>query len=155
SGLSTALIQRQDITHTDECTVFWFNLGVGALVSLLLAPCAPIIAWPFSLRFLIPLTLLMPLNVFLTRLGPIHSTLLTKRLDFRTQMKVTGLATLISGGVAIYMAWKGWGVWALAAQAVASSAASTLFLWIFDPWRPALVFSKASARRLLGFGGYL
>lgn len=43
-GFSTALIQRQDITHTDEATVFWCNLGLGLRVSLALWGAAPWIA---------------------------------------------------------------------------------------------------------------
>ena len=43
-GFSSALIQRQDVTYADECTVFWFNLFMGALVACLLGLTAPTIA---------------------------------------------------------------------------------------------------------------
>jgi O-antigen/teichoic acid export membrane protein len=155
SGFSAALIQRQDVTHTDESTVFWFNLAVGALVALGLWTAAPAIALLFSLPILVPLTAVMALNVFLSALGAIHSTLLTKRLDFRTQMKVGVIALVISGIVAIVMAWRGFGVWALAAQTLVATSMTTILLWLFNRWRPALIFSPVSARRLFGFGSYL
>ena len=88
SGFSSALIQRQDITHTDESTVFWFNLAIGALVAISLWAAAPLIARFFVLPVLLPLTGLLALNIFLSALGSIHGTLLTKHLNFRVQMKI-------------------------------------------------------------------
>ena len=41
SGFSSALIQRQNTTHTDESTVFFFNVGMGVLAGLLLCAAAP------------------------------------------------------------------------------------------------------------------
>lgn len=155
SGFSLALIQRQDITHTDESTVFWFNLAMGALVALALWATAPLIARFYALPVLVPLTMLMALNIFISALGSIHGTLLTKRLDFRTQMKVGAIATAISGVVAIYMAARGFGVWAIAAQAFVATCVTTALLWFFNRWRPAPVFSQTSARRLFRFGGYM
>jgi teichuronic acid exporter len=155
SGFAAALIQRQDVTHTDESTVFWFNLLMGALVALGLWGAAPFIAGFFALPILVPLMAVLALNIFLSALGSIHGTLLTKRLDFRTQMKVAAFATVISGVFAIVMAWRGFGVWALAAQTLVATSVTTGLLWFFNRWRPALVFSRASARRLFGFGGYM
>lgn len=154
-GFSAALIQRQDVTHVDESTVFWFNLGMGATLALLLWLSAPSIAAFYQQPVLVPLVGVMALNVFITSLGAIHRALLTKQLDFRTQMKVGVLATTLSGGVAIALALQGAGVWALAAQMLCAATITTLALWGLHRWRPALVFSMDSARRLFGFGGYL
>ena len=155
SGFSSALIQRQDITHTDESTVFWFNLAIGFLVALSLWAAAPLIAKFFALPVLLPLTGLLALNIFLSALGSIHGTLLTKHLNFRVQMKIGVFANLISGAIAITMACYGFGVWALAAQTVVATSLTTLLLWCLSPWRPALVFSKNSVSGLFAFGGYM
>jgi len=153
-GFSAALIQRGDIDHTDESTVFWFNLLAGGCVSLSLWAAAPLIARFYQAPVLLPLTAVMAVNVLLGSLGAIHSTLLSKRLDFFTQMKVGCVATIASGVVAILLARAGFGVWALALQVLAMTTASTALLWFVHPWRPALVFSFDSARKLFGFGGY-
>jgi teichuronic acid exporter len=155
SGFSAALIQRQDITHADESSVFWFNLGMGLLVAVLLWTLAPLIARFYNLPVLTPLTAVLALNVFLIALGSIHCALLSKRLDFKTQMKIGAIATVLSGAVAIVLAAKGFGVWALAAQTLVATGTTTLLLWKFTRWRPALVFDLESARRLFGFGGYI
>lgn len=153
-GFSAALIQRHDVDHTDESTVFWFNLMAGTIVALCLWAAAPFIAGFYHLNVLLPLTVAMAVNVFLGSLGAIHSTLLSKRLDFFTQMKVGCIATLISGATAIALARAGYGVWALAGQVLMMTATTTSLLWILNPWRPAWVYSRISVRKLFGFGGY-
>lgn len=155
SGLSSALIQKQSVSRADESTVFWFNIVIGALAALLLAVSAPWVARWFEQPVLVPLTWALALALFIGSLGAIQATLLTRELDFRTQMKIGVVATIVSGGLAIVLAVRGYGVWALAGQQLASAACTTVLLWILHPWRPALVFSMESARSLFGFGGYL
>jgi teichuronic acid exporter len=155
SGFSAALIQRQDTTHTDESTVFWFNLGMGLLVSVLLGILAPIFARFYDLPVLIPLTAVFALNILIVAAGSIHCTLLSKQLDFKTQMKIGVIAIILSGAVAIVMAMKNFGVWALASQTLVYSGTTTILLWKFHFWRPSLVFDLDSAQRLFGFGGYM
>lgn len=154
-GLSTALIQRQDVSHADESTTFWLNLGVGALVATGLWLLAPAIAAFFDQPILVPLMIPMSLTVFVGALGAIHGTLLTKRLDFRTQLWAGATATMLSGLVGVTMAWKGFGAWALATQALVATATNTVLLWALHSWRPTATFSVASIRRLAGFGAYL
>jgi teichuronic acid exporter len=154
-GLSTALIQRQDINHTDESTVFWFNAGVGLLLAGLLALLAAPIAAYFDRPVLRVLTLVAAITVFFSALGAVHTALLVKRLDFRTQLKAGVAATVCTGVVSIAMAMNGFGVWALAAQMLGMAAMSTLFLWLLHRWRPMFLFSTKSARKLFGFGGYV
>jgi teichuronic acid exporter len=155
SGFSSALIQRQDITHTDQSTVFFFNLGMAALMSLVLYVAAPWIAAFFELPILQSLTYVMALNVFIGAVGSIHNTLLTKALDFKTIMKVGGVATFSSGLLAVLMAWSGYGVWSLAWQSLLSSLISTALLWKWHSWRPSWEFSLTSLRSLFRFGGYM
>jgi len=153
-GFSAALIQRQDVDRVDESTVFWFNLSMGLVIALALWALGPMIAAFYGQPILVPLMAVMALNVFLGGLGAIHGTLLAKELNFRTLMKIGTAANLVSGCVAIWMAYQGFGIWALAAQASLMTGTSTLLLWSLHRWRPRRAFSRASVRKLFGFGGY-
>jgi teichuronic acid exporter len=155
SGLSMALIQRQDVTREDESSVFWFNLGVGCLMALLLWLCAPAIAALYTTPILIPLTGVMAVNIVIAALGSIQNTFFTKQLNFRPLMLVSVLSALASGSVAVALAYKGFGFWALVAQTLIANFTATSLLWLLSPWRPAVVFNLASLRRLFGFGGYM
>lgn len=155
AGFSAALIQKQDTTHIEETTVFWFNVAAGLVIMVLLFVIAPWIAEFFNLSILTPLTMLMACNVFVSALGSIHGTLMTKRLDFKTPMKIGVISTLVSGGVGVYMAWADYGVWALAGQALVSNLVGTVLLWHYSNWRPLFAFSRDSFKRLFGFSGWM
>ena len=155
SGFGSALVQRRQTTREEESTVFFFNLGVGALVALLLTGLSPHIATFFNLPVLQPLTCLMALNLFLGAFASIHTILLTKALDFRTQMKANAIGSVGSGVVAVTLAWQGFGVWSLAAHVLVGTIINNIVLWHCHAWRPAARFSLRSLRSLFGFGSYI
>jgi len=154
SGFSSALIQRQNTTHTDESTVFFFNLGMGAVTALLLCAAAPWIATFFKQPVLQYLSYAMAFSIFVGAFGSIHTTLLSKEMNFKITAKVGGVSSVVAGALAIYMASQGHGVWSLAGHAVASGIVTVLLLWIWHPWRPSWTFSVASLRSFFRFGGY-
>jgi len=154
-GFGSALIQRQNITREDTSSVFYFNIATALIMALLLGAAAPYIATFYRMPILKPLTWLMALNLFLGSFRSIQAVLLTKELNFRLQMKITLVATIISGGVTIVLAWRGWGIWSLALQGLVSTIVSGLLLWVVSPWRPALCFSSASLCSLFRFGSFL
>lgn len=152
AGLSIALIQRQDADHEDESSVFWLNVCVGVVLALLLCAVAPSIAGFYHAPIVAPLAYFMTLSIIASAAGSIHFALLSKRLEFRLQAKAGGISAALSGCVAIGMAFAGFGVWALATQAVLMSILTTALLWRFNRWRPAWVMSGRSLRKLSGFG---
>lgn len=154
AGLSLALVQRQDADHDDESSVFWFNLCVGAGLALLLFAFAPLVADFYRTPVVEPLARFMALAIVASAAGSIHFALLSKRLEFRLQAKAGGVSAVVSGAVAIGMAFAGFGVWALAVQTVLMSLLTTGLLWRFNAWRPAFVMRRASLEKLLGFGVY-
>lgn len=153
-GLSVALIQRQDVDHDDESTVFWCNLAVGIALSALLACAGQLLADFYREPRLQAVAGAMSLVLVASAAGAIHFALLCKRLDFRTQAVAGGVAAVLSAIVAITMALLGYGVWALVAQAIVSASATTAMLWWLHPWRPARLFKWTSVRKLASFGGY-
>lgn len=155
SGFGYALIQKQDTTHIDECSIFYFNILVGFLAAGLLCLTAPWIAGFYNQPLLVPLTYALSLNMIINAFGSVQATLLTKKIDFKTQLKVSVIATVISGTIGITMAFNGFGVWSLVAQSLSSNLFRTVLLWFFNTWRPSLAFSFVSLRGMFTFGSRL
>lgn len=153
-GFSSALVQRQNTTHTDESTVFFFNLGMGALSGVLLCVAAPWIADFFNQPVLQYLSYAMAFNLFVGAFGSIHTALLTKEMNFKTTAKVGGVSSVMAGALAIYMAGQGYGVWSLVGHTLVSGFVTVVMLWVWHPWRPGWTFSIASLQSLYRFGGY-
>lgn len=154
-GFGSALIQKNQITTEDTSSVFYFNIASAMAMAVLLVVAAPWIAQFYRMPILKPLTWLMALNLFLGSFRSVQGVLMTKSLNFRTQMKITLIASVISGTVGVFLAWRGLGVWSLAIQTVVSTFVGVLLFWILSPWRPALVFSMASLRSLFRYGSFM
>ena len=155
SGFSSALIQRQEISEVDLSSVFFFNIAIALLCTLLLCAAAPLIASFYNMPVLTPLTRLMAASLFIGAFGSIQSTLLTKSLNFRRQCIISLASVVVSGSIAVVMALYNYGVWSLAISAMASTCVSTLLLWLFSSWRPRLLFSVTAVRSLFRFGSFL
>ena len=61
AGLSTATVQRQEITHGQVSNLFWVNVAVGGVITLLVAASAPAIAWFYREPRLVGITLVLSL----------------------------------------------------------------------------------------------
>jgi teichuronic acid exporter len=154
-GLTSALIQRQDVHYNDECTMFWFNISASIGICALLWLLAPLIAAFYGNAVLELVTKVLALNLPLAAIGAVHHALLTKRLEFDKLVIVGASASLISGTAAVCLAISGFGVWSLVYQTLVSSAVASILVWVISPWRPSLIWSRHSHKRLLGFGGYM
>jgi teichuronic acid exporter len=155
SGFGSALIQKQETNQVDYCSIFYFNIFIGVLATGILYLAAPWIAVFYSEPMLTPLTRILSLNIIINSFGLIQTALLTKRLDFRTQAKISILTAILSGTISIVMAVRGFGVWSLVAQSISYTFFHTLFLWVFNSWRPSLLFRFAAIKNLFAFGSWM
>jgi teichuronic acid exporter len=137
SGFGSALIQKRDATRVDESSIFYFNIVVGVVAAVLLSLAAPWIAAFYRTPILTPLTRALSLNLIINSFGLIQTTLLTKRVDFKTQMTIAIISSLLSGVIGVVMAYRGFGVWSLVAQSMSGNVFRTALLWVFSSWRPA------------------
>ena len=129
-GFTTALIRKKDATDDDYNTVFICNLAMSVLLYGVTFLCAPLIAGFFEREELTVLVRVASIGLIIGALGMVQQTRLTKRIDFKTQTKITIAATALSGIIGIGMALTGFGVWALVAQQLMSQIISTVLLYI-------------------------
>jgi teichuronic acid exporter len=155
SGFSSALIRKVEPKDVDYNTVFYFNLCLGIGLYLILFYSAPAISRFFKEPSLISITRVMGTILIINAFGIVQRSLLVKEVDFKTQTNISLIASIISGIVGITMALKGFGVWSLVAQQILRQLLNSIFLWVFNKWRPALEFSKDSFQELFGFGSKL
>lgn len=151
-GFTTALIRKKDADEEDYNTAFICNLLMSLLLFVVVFLCAPWIASFFGRVELTALVRVSSLGLIIGALGMVQQTRLTKRIDFKTQTKITIAATALSGIIGIGMALTGFGVWSLVAQQLTSQAVTTVLLYIYNRWMPRLRFSMESFHDLFGFG---
>lgn len=152
AGFSAALIRKKDVNDADYNTVFIVNLFMSFLLYAVIFFCAPLIASFFKREELIALTRATSIGFVLGALGLVQQTRLTKKIDFKTQTKISLWASISSGIVGITLAILGFGVWALVIQNLCCQFLRTSLLWIHNKWIPQLSFSGKSFREMFGFG---
>jgi len=155
SGFSSALIRKKHCTNADYSTVFYYNLGMGLFFYLLLYFSAGAISNFFDEPELKWIVRVIGFGLIIRSLTIIQGTTLTKRVDFKLQAKIAVLSSIISGSIAIVMAYKGFGVWSLVARGLTVAFLNSIFLWLWNRWRPTLEFSIQSFKELFGFGSKL
>ena len=151
-GFTTALIRKKDATEDDCNTAFIVNFVMSILLYAVVFFCSPLIADFFHREELVALTQVSSFGMLIGALAIVQHARLTKRIDFKTQAKITLWASVFSGVVGISMAVIGFGVWALVGQTLSSQLFRTVLLWFYNKWIPKLKFSKTSFRDLFGFG---
>ena len=151
SGFSNALIRKKDAAGIDYDTTFIFNMALSLLMAAVMIATAPWVSRFLDEPELVPLIRAMSAIVIINAAAIIQRTSLTKRVDFKTQTKVSLISSIASGAVGIGMAAGGMGVWSLVGQQI-SRLLNTVFLWAFNRWLPRWRFSWESFRELFGFG---
>lgn len=155
SGFSKALIRKLDRSETDFATAFYFNVAVGLACYASLYASAGLIADFFGAPELKDLTRVMALTMLIGSLSVVQTAKMTIAVDFKSQAKASATAALISGLVGVGLAYSGFGVWALAWQAVTKAAINAAMLWAMARWKPQITFSLKSFRELFGYGSKL
>lgn len=151
-GFTTALIRKKDATDDDYNTVFIVNFTVSVLLYAVIFLCSPWIADFFDREELVSLTRVSSLGLIVGALALVPQTRLTKRIDFKSQTKITVVSSVTCGIVGITMALTDFGVWALVGQQLMGQAVRTALLWYFNRWIPSSRFSWLSFHELFGFG---
>ena len=155
SGFSQALIRKPDLNEDDIQTTFWYSLGMSILMYAILFFAAPYVAQFYSEPQLTTIMRVTNLPILISPFSIYPTLIINRELKFNVSTKVTYLCTIISGIVAIIMAFSGFGVWSLVIQGIASSLLSVTILNLLFKWKIRYRFSKISFSYLWSFGNKL
>ncbi len=154
-GLTAAIVQKKEITDEALSSIFWVNVGLGVLLTVAFAASAPLIAAFYSQPRLIPLVVFISTTFFIISLSNVSYGLLTRRMNFKALALINLCATGVSGIIAVFLAFSGYGVWSLAWYTVLSSVVLAAFTIIYARWVPHLLLGLQHVKGLLGFGANL
>ena len=152
SGFKQALIRLQGAKQVDFNTAFYANICLGIISYFLLYLAAPFIAQFYEEPRLIILIRVAGLNILIHSFQVVQSAVLSRELNFKAQLQATIPAGIISGIIAVGLAYMDYGVWALIAQMLLASLITTALLWKLQGWRPSFSFSGKSLGSMYNFG---
>ena len=152
-GLSVASVQRTSVTHEQISTLFWVNLAVGTLLSLVCVAIAPALARFYSEPRLLTITVVLGAGFLLNSSAAQHRAMLQRGMRFGA-LAVIDTLSLLSGIVAgIGMALSGMGYWALVMMNVTPALFGATGTWVATRWIPGRPSRNSGIRSMLVFGG--
>ena len=151
-GFKAALINRGEIRDEDHNSVFWFTIAVSACLYLILFFLAGPIARFYNQPELVKVARVLFLSFFFVSCSISSDAYLLRKLMIgrRAAMDITG--AVVAGIVAVIMAIKGFGYWALVAHSVTQSAVTSLLKLLFTPWKPGFKITFRPVMEMLPFG---
>jgi len=150
-GFGAALIQKQNLEKSEIDSIFWLNNGIGFLLGTIIFFSAPLIGAFYEEPKLILLTQAMSVIFFIGSFGLVPDALIAKNIDFKSFFFRNIANNVISGAIAVFMAYKGYGVWALVFQSLFSTIIGVFISFKMVQWRPSFQFSKESSVPFLKF----
>lgn len=152
SGFANALIREKNVTQKDYSTVFYFNLITSFVIYIILFFSASSISNFFAEERLISILRVISLTLIINSFGLVQRTILTKKIDFKTQTKINVIASVSSGVFGVIAAFMGLGVWSLVIRTVLMSLVQSALLSLFNKWVPSLEFDVNSFKKFFKFG---
>lgn len=142
SGFSQTLIRKDDPSDQDYVSVITFNLAMAillyfGLVFVASEPLARLYDSPVIVDVAPILFLVLPINA----LCVVQTVMFTREFRFALLSKIVFFSSLISGLVAIAMAFMGFGIWSLVAQRLVQMSVKGVAFWTLRNWRTSARFS--------------
>ena len=151
-GFGNALIRKIDCRSIDYSTAFFFNISVSLLCYAILFLAAPSVARFYNMEILCPVMRACSLCIPIGALSIVQDAILQKNLEAKKLAAISTSTATIAGLVAIYLAYVGFGVWALVVNQLLCGFLRVLFLWVKTIWYPKWEYSKESMNYLWNFG---
>ncbi len=154
-GLSEATIQCQEINYDQVSTLFWINVAIGLTLTLATAALAPVLVWFYREPRLKDVTLVLSLTFLIGGLKVQHDALLRRQMKF-SSLAIRDVASYsVAVPVAIIMAWRGAGYWALVGFPLTLSLTRMALSWLMVRWIPGLPRRDAKVGSMIAFGGHV
>ena len=152
-GLSAATVQRASVTEEQHSTLFWVNVLVGAILTVIALVLAPFVGTFYHEPRLVQVTRVVALGFLFNAAGIQHSASLQRQMRFTLLAVVDMVSLVLSTGLAIGAAKAGSRYWALVVMAVAMPFTSTIGLWLTTRWVPGRPRGHTGIRSMMRFGG--
>tara|TARA_B100001093_G_scaffold504625_2_gene560733 strand:+ start:264 stop:1793 length:1530 start_codon:yes stop_codon:yes gene_type:complete len=150
-GFVAAIIQRKELRRDHLDSVFWTLLAASLLLFGGSIAASGWWARVNDLPILESLICVLALRLPLGALSRVQQAKMFRDSEFKQLSIRNTLSILIGGGIGLYMAAAGYGVWALVGQQLGSDLVSLILLWIFCDWKPGFRFSVRGVKDLFGF----
>lgn len=155
SGMGGSLVGKKQISDRDYSTLFIYNLGVSCFLAVCLFFLSSLISEFYATPGLVSIIKVISFQLLVISIGKVHNIILIRELRFKELGIVAVMSQLVSVLVAIFLAIRGYGIWALIAQNFINIILTVLLQFFYCRYIPKLSFDLTSFKEQWIFGSYL
>jgi polysaccharide transporter, PST family len=137
NGFMELIMQREELTHALASNLFWIELGIGTILTLLFAASGHLLAHFYHDPTVAPVAAGLSLTIGIGCLGWIHMGLLQRAMHFRTTAIINFVGQLLLVVVSIVLGLAGWHYWALVWGSVTQAVVVAGGAWWMCRWIPS------------------
>lgn len=151
NGFTEAIIQCEEPDHYTASNLFWLNLGAGLVLAIALAASGSLLARLYRNPLVANVAVAGSAGVFISAASVIHLALLKRAMRFAGASANEVVGRAANTAVAILLALRGWGYWALVVGIVAQNLSTTIGVWWLCRWIPSLPRRTGRTRSMVRF----
>ncbi len=151
NGFNVALIRKEEASPTDYSTVMTMSLAFTSAMYVIIWFCAPLFANFYDSPDLCPVLRAITLLLFFESVSSVIRAKATREMQFKKMTLAAFTASLVSGIIALVLAYMDAGVWALVVQQVSSNMIEMVMLLIVFRWKFSFKFSSDVAKGMTRF----
>jgi O-antigen/teichoic acid export membrane protein len=151
SGFSEAVIQPEEISRFQASNLFWITSAIGLILTIGFAAAGSLLARFYRNPPVALVAVAMSVAIFIAAASTIHIALLKRAMRFGAVSANEVFGRAVNTAVAVLLALKGWGYWALVAGIVAQALITTMGAWWLCRWIPSLPRRGVGTRAVLNF----
>jgi O-antigen/teichoic acid export membrane protein len=152
SGLSEAIVQRPQVTRPQLNSAFVVNMGLALAAVALLWFGADLVCAYMHMPELLWVLRICSLGMIISAATFSQQAMYRREFQYKLLATVSIVSTVVSGLLALVMAFSGGGTWSLVVQAMVGALITAAALWWKSSWRFELDFDFAGMRVLLSYG---
>lgn len=151
-GFGNALVQKKDISEVEKSTIFYINIIIGLLFTIILFFCAPFMANYFQMPLLNNVIKVTSFSFFIGSFSIVQTALFQREIEFKPIFHARWISSVVSGVLGIIFAIYDYGVWSLVISNIVSWLLNTIIIWVLSDWKPSIMFDLRKVTSLWSFG---
>lgn len=151
-GFGVALVQKKNADELDFSSTFYAGFVISTLLYIALFFLAKLIGDFYESPLLCTVLRVLGLRLPISALGTVQNAIVSRRLMFKQFFWASFIGTILSAVVGIWMAYAGYGVWALVGQQLTDIVVDKVFFLFATKWYPKWCFSFRRVKGLLNYG---
>jgi teichuronic acid exporter len=154
-GLSIGLMQKSIIDEDDYSTVMWITITISVILYTVLYMVGPAIASIYGHEEIVGGLRVLAISLVFSSISSVQNAKLLRNMKFAITARCNLISTILSGAVAIALAYLGFELWALVLQQLLNSIFISIMMVYSTRWIPRLRIKFDRLRSLFSYSGKL